>query len=58
MTENGNDKKPEKKSSGRWGISRYWWALIIVVALGYMFGKDLALNHNKTDQANAVSAGQ
>lgn len=42
-------------TSEMWGISRYWWVLIIIVALGYMFGKDLAFKHNEADQATIAS---
>ena len=58
MTGNDDDSKLKEKSSGRWGIARYWWVLIIVVAMGYLFGKDLALKHNEVDQGNTVSIYQ
>ena len=58
VAEKNDNKNLREKSSGLWGISRYWWVLIIVVAMGYLFGKDLALKHNEVDQANTGSLSQ
>jgi len=58
MSSNTDDDAPKEKATGFLGITRYWWILIIVVVIGYTFGKDLALTHNEADQANTVSTDQ
>jgi len=56
MSDSTDDGAPKEKATSILGITRYWWIILIVIVIGYTFGKDLALTLNQADQANTVSA--